>query len=332
MDAAVLVARLLLASVFTLAAVTKLRDRAGTERAISDFGVSRRYVRRGALLLPVLELAIAGTLLIDPLAQAAAVGALVLLGVFTAAIVNALRRSRAPDCGCFGNLTSKPVSGWTAGRNIALGCVALFVAFRGPGTSLALPLELLIVAALVTPAVLLGDRRRPAEEALSAPSPAPKPEWRGIPLGEPAPDFELTSPGDETVSLGSLRSAGLPVVLLFLSSGCGACRELHPHLHRWQVALAERMTIAVIMNGDADAARVLCTEHDVQHVLVDDGGSPLWESYRMPGTPSGVRIAPDGRVASAAVRGAEALEELVRQTIRHESQTAAQWTQPTPVA
>jgi hypothetical protein len=52
----------------------------------------------------------------------------------------------------------------------------------------------------------------------------------------------------------------------------------------------------------------------------------------MPGTPSGVVIAPDGRVASASVSGAEALEELVRQTIRNGLQTAEAWKQPTPVA
>jgi hypothetical protein len=92
------------------------------------------------------------------------------------------------------------------------------------------------------------------------------------------------------------------------------------------------VTIAVIMTGRAEAAQALCTEHGVDHVLLDEGGEPLWNVYQMPGTPSGVAVAPDGRVASGVVRGADALEELVRQTIRHSPQTADQWTQPSPVA
>jgi hypothetical protein len=115
---------------------------------------------------------------------------------------------------------------------------------------------------------------------------------------------------------------------MFLDSGCGSCRELHPHLHRWQVALAERVAIAVIMTGEPEAAHTLCSERGVQNVLVDPGDEPLWEAYRMPGTPSGVAVAPDGRIASAAVRGPDALEELVRQTIRN----SARWTPQTPVA
>jgi hypothetical protein len=52
----------------------------------------------------------------------------------------------------------------------------------------------------------------------------------------------------------------------------------------------------------------------------------------MPGTPSGVVVAPDGRIASASVIGDRPLEELVRQTIRHGMQPSETWTQPAPVA
>ena len=334
MDAAVLLARLLLSAVFALAAVTKLRDRAGAARAIADLGGNRRYGRLGAVVLPVVELAIAGGLLIEPLARSAAVAAIALLGVFTAAIVNALRRSRRPDCGCFGNLTSKPVSGWTAGRNVALGCVALLVALGGPGSSLAAPLELLTVAVGVTAGVLVGQWRRPRPLDPSPPSaPDPLPAWHGIPLGQPAPDFQLKGACEGAASLASLRTAGLPVVLMFLAAGCGSCRELHPHLRRWQVTLAERVAIAVIMTGEAEGAKALCTDRGIQNVLVDAGDEPLWETYRMPGTPSAVAVAPDGRIASDAVRGADALEELVRQTVRRAPQAAERWQrQPSPVA
>jgi thiol-disulfide isomerase/thioredoxin len=161
----------------------------------------------------------------------------------------------------------------------------------------------------------------------------PAPETRrGIGIGELAPEFELAGPCGAAASLSSLRSPGLPVVLLFLSAGCGSCRELHPHLHRWQITLAEHVTLVAIVAGNEDAALELCTEHGVDNVLFDEAAAPLWHTFHMPGTPSGVVVAPDGHVASASVSGAGALEELVRQTIRNGLQTAEAWKQPSPVA
>jgi peroxiredoxin len=190
----------------------------------------------------------------------------------------------------------------------------------------------LIVAGVAAGALVLGGRRPAAAAEQPSARPAVPHERRGIPLGQPAPDFELRAACDAPASLASLRRAGVPVVLTFLDGGCGSCQELHPHLQRWQVTLSERVAIAVIMSGGAEAARALCTDYGVQNVLVDDSDEPLWRAYRMPGTPSAVAVASDGRVASAAVRGPDALEELVRQTIRGGLQTSEAWKQPSPVA
>ena len=334
MDAAVLVARLLLAAVFALAAATKLRDPAATVRAIVGLGASPRLAGPGKWFLPAAELAVAVALMVTPLAVAGAVAACVLLLVFTGAILNALRLSRRPDCGCFGSLTSKPVSIRTAGRNGLLAAIALFVAVAGPGASPSTAVTVALLVGAGAAVALVATHRRPAQSAWpTGPAIVPAPETRrGIAQGEMAPEFELAGPCGATASLSSLRGSGLPVVLLFLSAGCGSCRELHPHLHRWQVTLAEHVTLAAVVAGNEDAALALCTEHGVDNVLYDDAPAPLWHSYHMPGTPSGVVVAPDGRVASASVSGAQALEELVRQTIRNGLQTAEAWKQPTPVA
>jgi hypothetical protein len=222
------------------------------------------------------------------------------------------------------------VSDWTVARNGLLACVALLVVARGPGASFPFVLELVIVAAVAAGAVWLSERRAPAADE-PAPRPPTPPDRRGLPRGAVAPDFELGGPCDGPASLASLRARGVPVVLLFLDAGCGSCRELHPHLRRWQLALAERLSIAVVMTGAAEGAQALCTDHGVRNVLVDDGDEPLWSTYLMPGTPSGVAVSPDGLVASPAVRGPDALEELVRQTVRHGAQTEDAWKQPSPV-
>jgi peroxiredoxin len=175
--------------------------------------------------------------------------------------------------------------------------------------------------------VLAAERNRPTATSAAT---APQPDGYGIPPGELAPSFELRGACDGPASLESLRSAGVPVVLMFLRTGCGVCSTLHPHLRRWQIALADRVSIAVIVDG-ADAARDLCTEHRVENVLVDDRSNPVRLAYQMPTTPSAVAVSPYGRVASDAVRGADAIEELVRQTIRLSPVPGAA-KEPSPVA
>src|SRR5687767_10184803 len=105
MEVVLLVARLLLAAVFFLAAATKLVDRAGARRAAVDFGVPAAVARPFAFILPLAELAVAGALLPGASARWGALGALALLLVFVAAIALNLARGRKPDCRCFGQLS-----------------------------------------------------------------------------------------------------------------------------------------------------------------------------------------------------------------------------------
>jgi len=59
MDAALLIARLVLAGVFTLAGVAKLSDLKGSRRAIINFGVPSAIAAPLGLLLPLAELTVA---------------------------------------------------------------------------------------------------------------------------------------------------------------------------------------------------------------------------------------------------------------------------------
>src|SRR5215210_7187777 len=109
MNAGVLVARLLLGGVFVVA------------------GVGERSARIAAVALPIAELATAAALLVQPLAIWGAAAALLLLVAFTGAMVNALARGDAPDCGCFGALQSAAVSRRQVVRNTVLGALAVLV-------------------------------------------------------------------------------------------------------------------------------------------------------------------------------------------------------------
>jgi uncharacterized membrane protein YphA (DoxX/SURF4 family) len=134
----IVVARLLLATLFAVAGAAKLADRRGTRQVLRDFGVPGRFGASLALLLPLAELGLAAALVPDTSARLAAAAAAALLALFMLAIANVLRQGRELDCNCFGRLHSSH-AGWKAlARNALLAVLALLVAVTGPGDGLSL--------------------------------------------------------------------------------------------------------------------------------------------------------------------------------------------------
>jgi uncharacterized membrane protein YphA (DoxX/SURF4 family) len=127
----ILIARLVLAVVFAVAAVGKLADREGTRRALVDFGLPERLTEPGAIVLPFAELTVAAFLLVGPVAAWGAMGALVLLTFFSTGIAVSLARGRRPDCHCFGQLHSAPAGPSTLIRNAVFLVVTGIVLWRG---------------------------------------------------------------------------------------------------------------------------------------------------------------------------------------------------------
>src|SRR3954471_7176668 len=195
MDAAVLVARLLLAGVFIVAGIGKLADPSGFRGTLRGFRVGEPLARIGAVALPVAELATAAALLVQPLAIWGAAAALLLLTAFTGAIVNALARGDAPDCGCFGPLQSAAVSRRQVVRNAVLGGLAVFVVATGPGTAIAqdgasaavVGLLAAATCALLVLALQLWRERRGLREGIAALQRIAAAVPPGLPVGALAP-------------------------------------------------------------------------------------------------------------------------------------------------
>src|SRR5688572_14453844 len=128
-----LLARLVLAVVFGVAAWAKLTDPAGTRRSMADFGVPVALAPFIAVLVPVLEIGCVVALLRASWAWWGAVGALTLLGIFMVAVAANMALGRQPDCHCFGQLHASR-AGWpTLYRNGVLAAVAAYPVSRGPG-------------------------------------------------------------------------------------------------------------------------------------------------------------------------------------------------------
>jgi peroxiredoxin len=304
-SAVVVVGGVLLAGVFAAAGIAKLADLGGSRTALAAFGVPRSLATPLGTLLPLAELATAGLLVVgvagdSGILRAGALSALVLLALFCAGIALSLLRGRAPDCHCFGQLHSAPASGRTLVRNGALLTLAALVASGGdPVWTVAAGATAIAIAGLVA-----GPISRPRREESAD---------TGLPLGAPAPAFELPSLEGRVVSLGELRAKGRPVMLVFTDAFCGPCLALAPDLAAWQRRHAEELTIAVIENRDGESATT-ADEHGRKNLLLQRE-SEVAKAYRAWGTPAAVLVGPEGAVASPVAGGAVEIEALVAENV-----------------
>jgi hypothetical protein len=159
--------------VFALAALSKLADRATTARGFRALGVPGRL----ATLVPVVELAVAATLVVLPGWGAAL--ALALLVAFTTLLALAVRRGVTAPCNCFGRARSAPVSHVELARNgtLLVGALVALTASRptipDPGAGLVVALAAVAVGLGVRTATHEGPRRnRPAPPLANATWPA----------------------------------------------------------------------------------------------------------------------------------------------------------------
>ncbi len=125
--AAVWAARIVLAAVFGYAAVTKLQDAEGSVRGTRELEIPERFVSLVSRALPLVEIAVAVTIVVPPLSPVSAALGLVLLVAFTAAIVRVRSKGRVPMCFCFGSRNAQPADRDAVVRNVALAALCIVV-------------------------------------------------------------------------------------------------------------------------------------------------------------------------------------------------------------
>lgn len=344
MGVAIAIAAALLATIFAVAGIAKLRDQRGSMEAARAFGSPDRLAGGVGRGLPLVELAIAVLLLPVATRWYAAVTAVGLLLAFCVAIGIAMARGRILNCHCFGQLHSAPVGWKTLARNGVLAALAAYVVIAGrdePGTSafawasdldavgwLALALGAGLVAVVGAGGYAVAHvmqsygrvlvRLEAVEEHLRAAGleledPDDMPEL-GLAPGTPAPAFELASIDGGRASLDNLREPGNPVLLLFTSPTCGPCSVLMPTIAEWQREHYGELTVVLVSDGDPDAIRAEASEHELVNVLVDEHLS-TYDAYEANGTPSAVLIGDDGTVATWLAAGSDWIESVVQQAL-----------------
>lgn len=111
------IANSVVANLFMLAAILKIRSRRTFQSTLRSFPISRRLIAVLSVFIPLVEIATAmGLFLGTPYANVMAIGLLV---VFSAAVQHAVSRRLNVPCNCFGE-TSGRMSANTIWRNGAL--------------------------------------------------------------------------------------------------------------------------------------------------------------------------------------------------------------------
>jgi methylamine dehydrogenase accessory protein MauD len=342
MATVLLIARGLLAVTFALAAAGKLADLAGARASLVQFGVPASLAAPGAVALPLAELAVAVLLAATPTGRIGAATALALLVVFGAAVTAARARGRAPQCHCFGAIHSAPVGPATLVRLAVLAGVSVLVVAAGAGRDLGDALAgidpWVFVGVAIGVAVLIGqllfnwqvlrqngrllERVRALEEGTAAPrsrTSAPEP---GLPVGSPAPDFELVDLEGVPRSLGELLAPGRPLALAFAEPGCAACESLPALLARLQAARDGELDVALISRGSREENEAKLGAERLTTVLLQSEREVALQ-FGVASVPSAMMIGPDGRVASRLAIGPAKIEALLGATSDAPSQALA---------
>jgi len=289
-----LFARVVLAGVLAVAALAKLADRDGARRSMVAFGAPEPLAAPLVGVLVAGELAVALALLFGPSARTGAFGALALLAGLSAVVAVNLARGRAPDCHCFGRLSSAPAGSSTLARNALLATIAAYLAVGGR-----LPLVFAGLGAIAAGLWLgLGPLRS-----------------RGRRRGALAPGFSLPDTTGTTWTLQALLARRAPVLLVFSHPACGACQAMLPDIARWQSRFEDQLTLAVLSSDSSGLGQHTHDDYEaaakgLRNLLVDEAGR-LAQAYGIAATPSAVLIDREGRIAAPTARGAGEIAALV---------------------
>jgi peroxiredoxin len=133
--------------------------------------------------------------------------------------------------------------------------------------------------------------------------------WPSLPLGSPAPEFELPDLAGGRRALTDFR--GRPVLLIFFSPRCGFCTQMAADLAALPRDGARGAPLPLIVtSGDPGENRALVEKHGIRAPVLRQETTEVSSRYKASGTPTGYLIDEQGRIASEIAVGAPALLAL----------------------
>lgn len=132
----------------------------------------------------------------------------------------------------------------------------------------------------------------------------------GLPVGMPAPAFELPDLNGEMHSLDALRASGKPVLLVFTSPHCESCQALVPKLPALAAQHADAFTLVLVGKGSAEQLRAKIKDPGALLVLLQKEYE-VAERYNSTTSPAAVVIDVDGAIKTRLTQGPAAILELI---------------------
>lgn len=151
-----LIIALCFAVLFTVAALHKMRGKALFRDQLAAYGLlPERLIKPAAFLMPLVEIALAASLLIPALTTLALYGSAAMLIFYAGVMELALLRGRANiDCGCSGANGATSISGALVVRNLLMALVGILAASFAVARTLSVVDYGLVVPATIALCVL----------------------------------------------------------------------------------------------------------------------------------------------------------------------------------
>ncbi len=340
MDFTLLLLRIFLAAIFGIAGTAKLLDLKGSKKAIEEFGVSELISKPLSILLPIAELLIAVSLLFVETSWFGALGGSGLLLIFIGGMLFQISKGNSPDCHCFGQIHSEPVSRNSVIRNIVFALAAGLLILAGrenQGTNLFVSyfvqdeskeyMQVLIGLAIVgLLAAIVYFLRQISEqqgkilrriEILEVLSSGDHNHERGdighpddgLPIGAPAPDFVLPDEKGKKVEFNHLLANRKPMLFFFVSPNCNPCHALIPEIKNWRNELGEKLDFIFVSSGEVKENEKKFG--DISDRILIQKDREVAELFGAKWTPTIVLINSDGSIGSRNAPGDEAIRSLL---------------------
>lgn len=337
-------AQMILVIVFVLAGVTKLVDRTGILQAIVDFGFPRTLAQPFSILLPIIELTVAIILIPRYTVIWGGISAIVLLMLFNIVIAINLAKGYTPDCHCFGQVQSKPISWHTLVRNGILALLALFIVWRvrehpemnitnivlqwTPFDVVKFAVELILFGFIIIEGWFLmhvlrqnGRLLARVESIEQSLTNVIQPVTREIgrptklEIGASAPVINLPGLDGNLRTLDDLHN-GKPIMLLFIDYQCGPCNALMPELAHWQQAYSDKLIVVPIGRGSITANLEFSRRYKIKNMLLQEKYEVALQ-FGANLMPSAVIIQPEGTIGSEVALGTDAIRSHLAKVVNH---------------
>lgn len=340
MEILLLIIRLSLAAIFALAGIGKLLDLKGSEKAVKDFGVPEILAKPFSIFLPITEIAIAFSLLFVETSWFGAIAGSLLFLVFIGGMIYQMAQGNAPDCHCFGQIHSEPVSKKSLIRNGIFAILGILLVFSGQmnqglnlfskdfnsigntdfmqifiGSAIIILLAAIVyflkqISAQQTQIlrrievleIISNDGREVERENVTHPE-------DGLPLGAPAPDFVLPDLNGKNVAFEHLLMQAKPMLFFFVGPNCNPCNALLPEIKEWQKDLGGKFNFVFISSGSVkennekfgEVSAQILTQKE-REVSIEFGA--IW-------TPTVLLVNSDGTIGSRNAAGDKAIRDLI---------------------